>query len=381
MYQRILDLTEPLTRKSVFLFGARQVGKTTYLTARFPHAVYYDLLSATTFRELSANPELLFQRAGSNDLIIVDEVQSLPTLLNEVQRLITAQPGVRCILTGSSSRKLKRSAANLLGGRATERSLWPLVSPELNFERFNDRLTIGGLPQILTSPNPSADLEDYVSLYLQQEIQFEGLVRNIESFARFLPLAALCNGKQVNFTEVASDAQVTPHILREYFQILEDTFVGIMLPAFRGTVRRKAVASAKFYLFDVGVTNTLLRRGVVGPGTEAYGEALEQLLILEVHSYLRYTGAKEPLTYWRSTSKLEVDIVIGDRIAIEVKGKTVVTERDLKGLRALAEELPLQRKIVVANESARRRLDGGIEIIPIADFLRALWGGEIVGEG
>jgi predicted AAA+ superfamily ATPase len=362
----------------MFLFGARQVGKTTYLRSSFPHAVYYDLLSAATFRELSANPELLFQRAGSTDLIIIDEIQSLPALLNEVQRLITAQPEVRCIMTGSSARKLKRGAANLLGGRATERSLWPLVSPELNFERFNDRLTIGGLPQILTSPNPAADLEDYVSLYLQQEIQFEGLVRNIESFARFLPLAALCNGKQINFTEVASDAQVTPHVLREYFQILEDTFVGIMLPAFRGTVKRKAVASAKFYLFDVGVTNTLIRRGVVAPGTEGYGEALEQLLILEVHSYLRYTGAKEPLTYWRSTSKLEVDIVIGDRIAIEIKGKAVVTERDLKGLRALAEELPLQRKIVVANESARRRLDGGIEIIPGADFLRALWGGEIV---
>ena len=160
------------------------------------------------------------QRAGDNDLIIIDEIQSLPSLLNEVQRLISERPQVRCIMTASSARKLKRSAANLLGGRATERTLWPLVSPEINFERFEERLNFGSLPQILTSDNPAADLEDYVSLYLQQEIQFEGLVRSVESFSRFLPIAALCNGKQVNFTEVASDAQVTPHILREYFQIL-----------------------------------------------------------------------------------------------------------------------------------------------------------------
>ena len=376
MYRRILDLSEPLRRKSVFLFGALQVGKTTLLRAQFPEARYYDLLSSATFRELSANPELLVQRAGASDLIIIDEIQSLPSLLNEVQRLISQQPKVRCIMTGSSARKLKRSAANLLGGRATERTLWPLVSPEVRFERFDERLNIGSLPQILTSENPKEDLDDYISLYLQQEIQFEGLVRNIESFARFLPIAALCNGKQINFTEVASDAQVTPHILREYFQILEDTFIGVLLPAYRGTVKRKAVASAKFYFFDVGVTNALLKRGMVEPGTESYGEALEQLIILEVRSYLKYRGSKEPLTYWRSTSKLEVDLLIGDRVGIEIKGKTLVAERDLKGLRALAEELPLQRQIVVANESARRRLDGDVEVIPVAEFLKGLWEGE-----
>lgn len=376
MYARTLDLSEPLQRKSLFLFGARQVGKTTFLKSYFPDATYYDLLSSATFRELSANPELLVERAAEKELIIIDEIQSLPILLNEVQRLISARPEVRCIMTGSSSRKLKRNATNLLGGRATERSLWPLVSPELNFSRFDERLTIGSLPHVLTSSNPAADLDDYVSIYLQQEIQFEGLVRNIESFARFLPIAAHCNGKQVNFTEVASDAQVTPHILREYFQILEDTFIGVMLPAYRATVKRKAVASAKFYLFDVGVTNTLLRRGQVLPGSEMYGEALEQLIILEVRSYLRYTESKEPLTYWRSTSKIEVDLLIGDRVAIEIKSKALVSERDLKGLRALGEEVSLQRKIVVANESARRRLDGGIEVIPVAEFLRALWDGE-----
>lgn len=376
MYRRILDLSEPLARKSIFLFGARQVGKTTLLRAQFPHAKYYDLLSSATFRELSANPELLVQRAGDNDLIIIDEIQSLPSLLNEVQRLISERPQVRCIMTGSSARKLKRSAANLLGGRATERTLWPLVSPEINFERFEERLNFGSLPPILTSDNPAADLEDYVSLYLQQEIQFKGLVRSIESFSRFLPIAALCNGKQVNFTEVASDAQVTPHILREYFQILEDTFVGIMLPAFRRTVKRKAVASAKFYLFDVGVTNSLLRRVNILPGTSVYGEVLEQLIILETLSYLKYRGSKEPITYWRSTSKLEVDLLIGDRVAIEIKAKHLVTERDLKGLRAIAEELPLQRLIVVANERARKRVDNGIEVIPIAEFLQGLWQGE-----
>jgi uncharacterized protein len=378
MHKRIIELSQILKRKSLFLFGARQVGKTTFLRNTYPEAIYYDLLSANTFRELSANPELITQRAQGNELIIIDEIQLLPQLLNEAQRIIVAHPQARMILTGSSARKLKRRGANLLGGRATEKWLGPLVSPELNFEHLEDRLNRGSLPQIIESSDPMADLRDYVSLYLQQEIQFEGLVRNIENFSRFLQIAALCNGKQVNFTSVASDCQITPHLLREYFQILQDTFIGFMLPAFQKTTKRKPVASAKFYLFDLGVANSLLRRGTIEPRTELFGDALEHQVVLEVRAFLSYFNRNEEASYWRSTSKLEVDIVIGDTIGVEVKAKSLVQDKDAKGLLALNEELHLKRKIIVALESAPRRLKNGIEIIPIEQFLRDLWGGKIV---
>jgi predicted AAA+ superfamily ATPase len=377
MYKRALDISNVLNRKSLFLFGARQVGKTTFVKKCYPDAIYYDLLSSNTFRELSANPELIAQRAKDNQVIIIDEIQMLPTLLNEAQRVIVNRPSVRFIFTGSSARKLKEKGANLLGGRATEKWLGPLVASELNFERLFDRLNRGGLPQVLDSVDPGADLKDYISLYLQQEIQFEGLVRNIESFTRFLPIAALCNGKQINFTEVANDCQVSPHILREYFQILLDTFTGIMLPAYQKTKKRKPVASAKFYLFDVGVAHSLLKRGTIEPGTELFGDALEHLIILEIKAYLAYNNKEEELTYWRSTSKIEVDVVIGDRIGIEIKGKSLAQEKDAKGLLALSEEVPLQRKIIIANEETPRVLNSGVEVLPIEHFLRELWAGKI----
>jgi predicted AAA+ superfamily ATPase len=378
MYPRILDIFKLLDRKSVFLFGARQVGKTTFLRNNFPNAVYYDLLASNTFRDLSSNPELIYQRSEHNQIIIIDEIQKLPILLNEVQRTITEKPTIRFILTGSSARKLKSGSANLLGGRASECSLGPLVSKELNFERLEHRLNFGSLPQIIDSENPKADLSDYVSLYLQQEIQFEGLVRSIESFSRFLNISALCSGKQINFTELASDCQVTPHILREYFQILTDTFIGKMLPPFRATKKRKAVASSKFYLFDVGVTNFLLGRTNILPKSEHFGDALEQLIVLEIDLYLKYLNIDKELTYWRSTSKFEVDILIGEEIAIEIKGKSIVSEKDAKGILALAEDLPLKRKIIVANEEYPRKLKCGVGVLPINYFLKSLWNGDIV---
>lgn len=378
MYPRILDIFNLLDRKSVFLFGGRQVGKTTFLRVNFPNAVYYDLLASNTFRDLSSNPELIYQRSEDNQIIIIDEIQKLPILLNEVQRVITDKQNVRFILTGSSARKLKSGSANLLGGRASECTLGPLVSKELNFERLEHRLNFGSLPQIIDSDNPKADLSDYVSLYLQQEIQYEGLVRSIESFSRFLNISALCSGKQINFTELANDCQVTPHILREYFQILTDTFIGKRLPPFRATKKRKAVASSKFYLFDVGVTNFLLGRTNILPKSEHFGDALEQLIVLEVDLYLKYLNIDKELTYWRSTSKFEVDILIGEEVAIEVKGKSFVTEKDTKGILALAEDLPLIRKIIVANEEYPRKLKSGVEVLPINHFLKSLWNGEIV---
>ncbi len=379
MFTRILGLTDLLVHSSVFLFGPRQTGKSTLLRTLFPRAKFYDLLEADTFRELSAAPELIRQRLQAEDmLVIIDEIQKLPLLLDEVHLLIERNKSLRFILTGSSARKLKRGGANLLAGRALTYHLHPLVSPEVNYERLHERLNLGGLPAVFTSPVPQELLKAYVGAYLQEEILAEGLVRNIGTFSRFLATAGLTNGEQVNFTAVGSDTGVPPRTVREHYQILEDTLVGSLLPPFQKTLKRKPVATPKFYFFDVGVANVLARRGPIAPGTELFGRALEHFIFLELRAYLDYRRLDHPLTYWRSRSQFEVDFVIGDEVAVEVKAKSLVSPRDLKGLHALSEDLTLRGKILVCTEREPRRVEGNIEVLPVETFLRKLWGGEIV---
>jgi predicted AAA+ superfamily ATPase len=373
VYTRILFLGRILEERSVFLFGPRQTGKTTLLRLAFPSAPFYNLLEADTFRELSARPELIRLRLrGDEKLVIVDEIQKLPSLLNEVQALIDRAPQLRFILTGSSARTLRRGGVNLLGGRARVAQLFPLVSPEVEYEHLDRRLNTGSLPAILLSPSPQEDLKAYVGTYLQEEVRAEGLVRSIESFSRFLDVAALSNGQLLNFTEAGSDAGVPPRTVREYFQLLEDTLLGTMLEPFR-TRKRKPVATAKFYLFDVGVANCLLKRRFVERGSPEYGQALEHLVFLELRAYLSYRRLDLPMTFWRSQSKLEVDFVIGDSAAIEVKAAERVSDKAMRGLRALAEEVPLQRRIVVSHERAAWRTHDGIDVMPVDEFLRLLW--------
>ncbi len=377
MYSRALQLKEVLRHRSLFLFGARQTGKSTLLRDRFPDATFFDLLEADTFRELSARPEYMRQTVPENArLVVVDEVQKLPSLLDEVHLMIERNKDLRFVLTGSSARSLKRGAANLLAGRAWVARLHPLVFAEVGPGRLMERLNRGGLPAVLDSPAPAEDLRAYVGTYLQEEIRAEGFARSIEGFSRFLTVAGTCNGEQVNYTAVGSDAGVPPRTVREYFQILEDTMLGHQLPAYQKTVKRKPVATSKFFFFDVGVANVLLRRSEIQPGSESFGRALEHLVFLEVRARLDYQRIDQPLCYWRSRSRLEVDFVVGDHLAIEVKSKARITRRDLSGLRALSEEIPLERKIVVCTE-ARRRRDADVEILPVEDFLTDLWQGKI----
>ena len=229
---------------------------------------------------------------------------------------------------------------------------------------------------MLDSPLPHEDLRAYVGTYLQEEIRAEGLTRSIEAFSRFLALAGACNGEQVNYTAIGSDVGVPPRTVREFFRILEDTLIGHLLPAYRKTEKRKPMATSKFYFFDVGVANELLKRGAVVPGSESFGRALEHLVFLELRARLDYSRVDLPLTYWRSQSRVEVDFVLGDRIAVEVKAESRVTPKDAKGLRALGEEVALERRLLVCNEP-RRRTDGPIEVLPIEEFLDDLWSGKI----
>ncbi len=379
MYNRILNLAEILKYRSVFLFGPRQTGKSTYLQTLYPEARYVNLLKADEFLELSLRPERLRQSLTSNDeLVIIDEIQKLPQMLDEVQAMILENPKLRFILTGSSARKLKRGQANLLAGRAIVQNFYPLVSVEVGYSKILQRLNQGSLPAIFNSEIYQEDLRSYVGTYLKEEILEEGLTRGIESFSRFLEIAALSNSKQLNFTEIGNDAGVPPKVIREYYQILEDTLLGFQLPAYQKTIKRKPVSTAKFYLFDIGVTNSLCRRSKIESRSELYGEALEQLIALELKAYLDYRRIDLPLTYWRSLSQIEVDFVIGDSVAIEVKAKERISKRDYKNLELLGEELVGLRKIVVCNEQRYLRINQNIEIMPVEYFLKELWEDRIV---
>ena len=305
-------------------------------------------------------------------LVVIDEIQRLPDLLNEVHRLIETR-GVRFLLTGSSARKLRRGGVNLLGGRARTKYLHPLTCRELgahfDLRRVGER---GLLPSIYFSDDPQADLQAYAGAYLQEEIVAEGVTRNAPAFSRFLRVAALCNGTIVNFTNVANDAQVARTTVYEYFEILKDTLVLHELPAWRKSRKRKPLSSSKYYFFDVGVVAALQGRSF-RLGTPEFGEAFETYLLHEVISYRDYVSG-EPLSYWRSTSGFEVDFLLGDHTAVEVKAKATVSLQDLKSLRALAEEHKLKRYLCVSLEPRTRQL-ADVTVLPVRDFLDALWSG------
>jgi predicted AAA+ superfamily ATPase len=379
MYERALALAPLVSQRSLFLFGPRQTGKSTLLRRTFPGARFVDLLEADTFRQLSAYPETLRQSLRPDErMIVVDEVQKLPSLLDEAQAIIDRDKRVRFIFTGSSARKLRGGRANLLAGRAWTARLHPLVAAELPNGSLPRRLEVGSLPAVFDSTHPREDLNAYVGVYLREEIRAEGLVRSIEAFSRFLEVAALTNGHVLNYASVSNDTGIPARTVREHFQVLEDTLLGFQLPAFQETRRRKPVATAKFYLFDVGVANALLKRGRIEPGSELFGAALEHLIFLELRAWLDYRRREDDLMFWRSHSGYEVDFVVGHSAAIEVKATKRVTTRDLRGLQALAEEVPLQQRLVVSMEPRERVTDEGVRVLPVLTFLEQLWADEII---
>ena len=356
---RALDLAGLAKRKSLFLFGPRQTGKTALVRNALPGAKVYDLLDGDVFRTLSHRPSRLSEELEPGDkLVVLDEIQKLPVMLDEVHRLIE-QRNIRFVLTGSSARKLRRGGTNLLGGRAPSRTLHPFTYRELGTEFVLDRaLDRGLLPSIYFSTNPREDLGAYVGNYLKEEI------------------AALCNGNMLNFSQVASDAQVPVSTVREYFHILEDTLVAQPLPAWTRTRTRKAIGTAKHYFFDIGVVRHLQHRTGLARRSPEFGEAFESYIFHELRSYIDYVEAM-PLAYWRSASNFEVDFVLADTTAIEVKAKDPVGDRDLRGLRALREESLLKHYVVVSLEQRPRTVDG-IRILPWIDFLERLWEGAYV---
>lgn len=374
LVRRAADLATWMARKSHFLLGPRQTGKSHLIRQALPKAKVFDLLDSSVYLSLSQNPGRLAEEITAADrVVVIDEVQRLPELLNEVHRLIETR-GTRFLLTGSSARRLRAKGVNLLGGRARMRHLHPLTRHELGTRFDLDRaLRRGLLPSIYLSDDPAADLSAYAGTYLQQEVVAEGATRNVPAFSRFLRVAALANATLVNFTNIASDAQVPRTTVYEYFEILKDTLILNEVPAWAASRQRKPIVSSKYYFFDVGVVGALQGGAAV---TQALGQGLafETYLLQELKAYSDYVSG-DPVSFWRSTSGYEVDFLIGDHTAVEVKAKTAVGPHDLRSLRALGDEGHFKHLLCVSLETRRRQV-GNITLLPYGQFLDRLWAGE-----
>jgi predicted AAA+ superfamily ATPase len=384
MFKRALALPSPGS-ETFFLWGPRQTGKSTLMREEYGDGRWVDLLKADEFRRYVARPELLRQELaadapGPGCQIVIDEIQKVPALLDEVHWLIENR-GNQFALCGSSARKVKRGAANLLGGRAIRYELHGLSAHELGRDFDLDRmLNHGYLPRIYQAGRPTRMLDAYIADYLKEEIAAESLVRDLPTFSNFLDVAAFSDGEIVNFSNIARECGVSSHTTKNHFQILEDTLLGRWLPAFRRRAKRRVIGKPKFYFVDVGVVNRLARRGQILAGSELYGKAFENWVFHELSTFMSYREVDGPLSYWRLASGIEVDFIIGDmQVAIEAKSGTRITRDHLRALRSLAEDYSgVDRRIVVCREPRARRTEDGIEILPVATFVRRLWDGDLV---
>jgi len=382
MFTRRLELPE----RSFFMLGPRGTGKSTWLRSTLPSALWFDLLRTSTFLELSQRPEQFRQQVEALRpvaWVVVDEVQRLPALLNEVHALI-AEHGrkYRFALSGSSARKLKRLDVNLLAGRAINRQCFPLTTAELNFDvDIEDVLRFGLLPQIRSDPGYAVDtLDAYVANYLREEVQQEALVRRLDSFARFLQVAALMNGQVSNMSSVARDAGVARPTVQGYFDTLVDTLIGVWLPAWQRRAKVKEVATPKFYLFDCGVARALAGRSRDPIDSVERGFLLETWILHELRATISYTNVGGELRYWRTPSGSEVDFVwtrARRSVGIEVKAAPVWRREFGRPLKSLLDDGIVQTGFGVYTGTAELK-DGPLRVLPVKTFLRALAHGDVL---
>lgn len=384
-YPRYLKIALPKSQSS-FLWGARKTGKSTFLKRSFPQAHYYDLLQADLFLSLTRAPqtlreELLASETGAN-LVIVDEVQKVPALLDEIHWLIE-NSRFQFILCGSSARKLKRHGVNMLGGRAWKYYFLPLVYPELPGFDLLKIFNRGTLPSHYDSPSPHKALKAYLEDYLTLEIQSEGLVRNLPAFSRFMDVVRFSHGQMINCANIAREAHVDGKTVREYFNILVDTLLGYLIYPYRKQVGRQIISEApKFYFFDVGVANFLQRKKVEELKGSDAGRSLEHYILLELIAY-KYLNEKEfDIHYWRTKTGLEVDFVLGaGEVIVEVKIGQQIDRTDLKSVVAFCQEHAPRSTYIVSSvaRAKRMQLEGGlIDILPVETFLERLWSHKII---
>lgn len=365
--------------QSIFFWGPRQTGKSTLLKALFPNALFFDLLLTDVYKRLLTNPEYLRETvlATGNKVVVIDEIQKIPQLLNEVHWLITNH-SVQFILSGSSPRKIIRSGENLLGGRALKYELYPFTFSEIPDFDLIRAINHGMMPRHYLSTNPKKNIAAYLGSYLRDEIVAEAKIRNVDVFARFLESAAFSNGEIVNYTNIASDCGVSSPTIKEYFQILEDTLIGRFVPIYQKKPKRRVIKAPKFYYFDIGITNHLLNRPKIEIGTELFGNAFESLIFQELIAYSHYSGKEFRVSYWRTASQLEVDFILGNHeVALEVKSSNRISARYLGGIKAFREEYDVRKSIVVCTE-VLPRIHDNIDILPWRLFLEKLWNGEVI---
>ncbi len=377
--KRTLSLETLLSKKSHFLLGPRGTGKSTLIRNTLaPHYQIIDLLESETRFRLLQNPGELESMIRRDQVkgVVIDEIQKVPELLDEVHRLIEKWK-IPFLLTGSSARKLRRTGTNLLGGRARTAHLFPLTYSEISDFDLHSYLLRGGMPEVVSSSEPFEDLMTYVNSYLSEEVEQEAQVRKLGKFARFLKAAALSNAQEIHYANLASDAMVSESTVKEHYQILKDTLMGDILEPWRESKKRKAIQTPKFYFFDTGITHAITGQHSLSAHTDDFGKSFEHFIYMELRAALSYGRKLYPLQYWRSTHQQEVDFVLGDSVAIEVKSKDRSSLRDAKGLQVLREEKVFKRYFLVSLDRVRRR-EEGIDFIYWEDFLKELWGGEIL---
>ena len=373
MYPRLLQAPP---RQSFFLFGPRGVGKTAWLHQQFPGALFFDMLDYQVYTELLASPQRLGERIpqGQKEWVVVDEVQRVPELLNEVHRLIESRR-LRFVLTGSSARKLRGRGINLLAGRAVTRHMHPLTALELGKDFDLKRaVRFGCLPLACTSENPEDYLKSYAATYLREEVQQEGLTRNIGAFSRFLETASFSQGNVLNMAAVARECAISTKVVEDYFSILEDLLIAIRLPVFTKRAKRKLIAHPKFYFFDAGVFQAIRPRGPLDAPEQIHGPALETLFLQQVRALNDYKDLGYRLHYWRTASGDEVDCVLyGERglRAFEVKMAHNVRPDDLRSLLRFLSDFP-QAKTHLLYLGQRRWHDRGIEVLPFEECVATL---------
>ncbi|MFA5263342.1 MAG: DUF4143 domain-containing protein [Opitutaceae bacterium] len=365
-------------RDHFFLLGPRGTGKTLWSTHHYPQALRIDLLDPETLRQLSARPERLIELVEGNadkPQVIIDEVQKLPALLEVVHLLIERKTGQQFILTGSSARKLRRQGVNLLGGRAAQKHLHPYVAFELG-KRFSlgKALRQGMLPLIWAADDPDAILKAYNGLYLREEVQMEGLVRNVGSFARFLESMSYSHAGVLNLSNVSRECQVSRKTVEGYLEILEDLLLGFRLQVFTKKGKRELATHPKFYFFDAGVFRANRPSGPLDAPQEIDGLALEGLVAQHLRAWCDYSAGNHSLHYWQTRSQVEVDFVVyGESgiYALEVKNSMQVRPEDLRGLKNFAEDYPQSRRILLYRGKERFKRDE-ILCVPCEEFLLSL---------
>jgi len=382
MYPRELSL--PLGEQSCFLFGPRQTGKTTLLSAISAHRPRFDvtLLDTETLLAYGREPGRFrrevehWVKRHPGGIVVVDEIQKLPPLLDEIQFLLDSLRGrVTFVMTGSSARKLRRTSANLLGGRAWPYTLFPLTIRELGRDfDLGSVLRFGSLPPVIGRPEGFCRrfLKAYAQTYLKEEILQEALVRNVPAFSRFVELAADQSGGLVNYSSFAAETGVASKTIREYYQVLEDTLLAFAVPPYTRSARKRLTRHPIYHLFDLGVCNALAGRLAAQPtrGTSAYGRLFEQFIVLELKRLLTYRELDWPMYYWRTAHGAEVDVVLetdGGVWAIEIKSGATIRPTELSGLRSFREDHPDARLVCVADIDRPFNV-GDIECLPWRSF-------------